>query len=706
MEEKIIEILNESVDTRYTYEELSLKVNSFFDNMNYEEFNTCLNSLVEKGIVYRTNKNKYMLLKNSHLLKGELQVVTKNDRTFGFVLLDKDDLYISSKNFNGAVDKDIVIAEVIKNDGEKEEGRVVKILERKTEDLIGEIEIINGKPILTLDNKNLDFKVNLVKYPDNLVSGLKVTINLLKETSNKVYDAEIKQVLGHKNAPGMDITLIAHEYRIPTEFSEEILEEVKKIPGSITNEVLEKEKLKRVDLTNEEIFTIDGADTKDIDDAVSIKVLKNGNYELGVHIADVSFYVREETELKNEAFNRGNSYYLADRVIPMLPVELSNGICSLNPNVLRFAVSCVMEIDKNSGKVLNYDVFKSIIKSRIQMNYKSVNQVLAGTHIEEYAPFEKSLFLMKDLASLLRKEKVKRGYIEFDSDEVKLIVDKFGKVKEIKKREQGVGENIIEDFMIAANESVAEYVYNMDLPFIYRVHDKPSEEKLKEFVLFLSVLGYHLDKKINYDNVSNKDIQDILSLVKDKKEYPIISDKLLRCMSKAEYSPDNIGHFGLGSKIYTHFTSPIRRYSDLMVHFFLDEYVFSGKVNNGFIKKYNQKLPFITEHISKTERNADECERTVNKMKIAEYMENHIGEEYIATINGLNNKGFFVETNELISGFVTVESLKGYFTYNEELFSLTNKNGQFYRLGDKVKVKCVRASKEDRQVDFEVLEKI
>lgn len=706
MKDKIIEILSEDIDTSYTYTELAEKVSLYFENMDYEQFNEELNELVKKGIIYRTRKDKYMLLKNSHLLKGELQVVTKNDRTFGFVLLDEEDLYISSKNFNGAVDGDTVVAEVIKNTGEKAEGRVIKILERKTTDLIGKITIENGKPIVTLDNKNLDYKINLVKYPDNLVSGLKVTLNLIKEVRNKVYDAEIKQVLGHKNAPGMDITLIAHEYGIPTEFPEEVIEEVKQVPGSISKELLESELEKRTDLRNEEIFTIDGIDTKDIDDAVSVKKLDNGNYELGVHIADVSYYVKEGSALKKEAFNRGNSYYLADRVIPMLPVELSNGICSLNPNVDRFAITCVMEIDKNSGKVLNYNVFKSVIKSRKQMNYKSVNKVLNNEVVEGYEEFRDTLFLMKDLASLLRDEKIRRGYIEFDSEEIKLIVDEFGKVKEVTKYDRGIGEDIIEDFMIAANESVAEYVYNMDLPFIYRVHDKPSEEKLKEFVLFLSVLGYSLDRKINYDNVSNKDIQAILNSLKDKKEYPVISDKLLRSMSKAEYSPENIGHFGLGSKIYTHFTSPIRRYSDLMVHFFLDEYVFSGKINNGLVRKYNEQLVFITEHISKTERTADDCERTVNKMKIAEYMENHVGDEYEGTINGINDKGFFVETKELISGFVPVEALKGYFTYNEELFSLVNKNNEFYRLGDKVKVRCTRASKEDRQVDFEVIEKL
>lgn len=706
MKDIIINILSKNSDTSYDYNSLANKLGEFIDKINYEEFINVLNELINEGKVYLTKKGKYMLLENSHLLQGKLQVITKKDKTFGFVLLDTEDLYISSGNLNNAVDGDIVIAEVINRKGIKLEGKVIKILKRKTEDLIGEVTLENGKPVITLDNKNLDYKINLIKYPDNLVSGLKVSIDLIRKVQNKEYDAEIREVLGHKNAPGMDITLIAHEYNIPTDFPSTVKEEVKKIPGKLESSLIEKELTYRRNLTNEMIFTIDGKDTKDIDDAVHVKKMTNGNFELGVHIADVSYYVKEGSALKKEAFNRGNSYYLADRVIPMLPVELSNGICSLNPNELRFAVSCVMEIDKNSGKVLNYDIFKSIIKSNIQMTYENVNKILKNEEVEGYEKFKDSLFLMEEVSNLLRAEKIKRGYIDFESDEIKLIINEAGKVDKVTKYDRGRGEEIIEDFMIAANESVADCIYNMDLPFVYRVHDKPSEAKLKEFMSFISILGYTVNGKINYDNVRGKDIQKLLDQLKDKKEYKVISDKLLRAMSKAEYSPENIGHFGLGSKKYAHFTSPIRRYSDLIVHYLLTEYIFSGRINLNLIKKYQQQLSFITEHISQTERIADECERAVNKMKIAEYMEEHVGEEFIATIDGLNNKGFFVETEELISGFVSVSFLNGYYTYREELMALVGKTNDMYRLGDKVKVRCRRASKEDRQVDFEVVEKL
>lgn len=706
MKDKIIELLGMNMDTSYTYEELAIKLENELTEIDYEDFNNILNELIKDGIIYLTKKEKYMLLKNSHLLQGKLQVITKNDNKFGFVLLPTEDLFIASKNFNGANDGDVVIAEAIKKEGNKTEGRVIRIVERPTKDLVGEITMVENKPIVTLENKNIEYKINLIKYPDNLVDGLKVTLNLINKVSNNEYDAEIAQVLGHKNAPGIDITVMAHEFGVPTKFSEEVLEEVKKVPGKLEEDEIEKSLEFRRDLRDKEIFTIDGADTKDIDDAISLEILKNGNYLLGVHIADVSFYVRENTELKKEAFNRGNSYYLADRVIPMLPVELSNGICSLNPDTPRNAVSCEMEIDKTTGEILKYDIFKSVIMSRKKMTYTDVNKIFNNEVVEGYEAFSDTLLKMRDTSDVLRKNKVKRGYIEFESDEVKIIVDENGCPTDIKKRESGRGEELIEDFMIAANESVGSYIFNMDLPFIYRIHDKPSEEKLKEFATFVSLLGYSLDVKLNYDNVRSTDIQKILKGLKDKKEYKVLSDKLLRSMSKAEYSPDNIGHFGLGSEIYTHFTSPIRRYSDLMVHYFLDEYIFSGNINNSVVKKYQNSLSFITEHISKTERNADDLERAVNKMKIAEYMENHIGEDYEVIIDGLNSKGFFVETENLISGFVSVESLKGYYTYKEDLMAMVGKNNDMYKLGDKLKVRCVRASKEDKQVDFEVIERL
>lgn len=702
MKDTIIEILSKEKRVSYEITQIARNIDDNYTSEDLNEIKKVLDELIIDGKVYLTNKNKYTLIENTPYKIGRIDI--KENNNFGFIILDGEDLYINKKNLNNSVNGDVVLAEIISKPGEKKEGKVIKVLKRKLEDLIGEISIVDNKPIVTLDNKNLNYKLILVRYPDNLVDGLKVSIKLEKEIKNKVYEVSILQVIGHKNAPGTDIKLIEHEKGIPTEFPEEVLEEIKLIPGSISEELLTSELKVRRDLRKEEIFTIDGDDTKDIDDAISVKVLDNNNYKLGVHIADVSYYVKEDSAIREEAFKRGNSYYLADRVTPMLPVELSNGICSLNPNVDRLAMSCEMEIDYKNGKIINYEVFKSIIKSKKQMTYKNVNKIFNNEQVTGYEEFKDTLFIMKDLANLLRKEKVSRGYIDFDREEIKLIVDENGLVTDVSKRDRGIGENLIEDFMIAANESVATYINNMDLPFVYRVHDKPSPEKLQEFMKFISILGYSVNKNINYETVTPKEIQYITNDLKDEEMYSVIADNLLRSMSKAIYSPDNIGHFGLASKIYTHFTSPIRRYSDLTVHTLLNDYVFSGNLNKNLVNDYEKTLPFICEHISDTERNADEAEREVTKMKVAEYMEKHVGDEYEAIINGVMDKGFFVETKELISGLVSVNTLDGFYTYDEDRMALINNKGKMYRLGDKVKVVCLRASKEQRQIDFAVIE--
>ena len=452
------------------------------------------------------------------------------------------------------------------------------------------------------------------------------------------------------------------------------------------------------------IFTIDGADTKDIDDAISIKKLDNGNYELGVHIADVSYYVKEGSELKNTAFNRGNSVYLADRVIPMLPVELSNGICSLNENSDRFAFSCIMEIN-NKGEIVSHNIFKSIINSKKKMTYDNVNKLFDGNVPEGYEEFKDTLLLMKELYEILEDSSIKKGKLDFISDEVKLKVDDNGKVLEVSKYETGVGQKLIENFMIAANTTVGTYIYNMALPFVYRVHGLPEAEKLRGFVSYVSLLGYKLIGKSSFENIKPIELQSIMKQLEDKKEYKYLNNKLLRCMQKAEYSPYNIGHFGLALDSYSHFTSPIRRFSDLMVHYFLNEYLVNNNYNKDFIDNWNNRLPYICEHISKTERTADDCEREVNDMKIAEYMESHIGDIYEATIDGCLSKGFFVVTDNLISGLVSLDTLNKYYEYNEELEAyLDKKKRVVYRAGDRVTVICIGASKEKRQVDFTIYE--
>ena len=450
------------------------------------------------------------------------------------------------------------------------------------------------------------------------------------------------------------------------------------------------------------IFTIDGEHTKDIDDAISLE--KDGsNYILGVHIADVSNYVKENTGLGNDAYERGTSNYLANTVIPMLPHQLSNGICSLNEGVIRLTMSCVMTINEK-GKVIDYDIFESYIKSSKKMTYEAVNDILMRDIIPDgYEPFADTLKEMNVLAHILRKEKMGRGYIDFNLDEPEIIQDENGKAIDIVRVVREDGEKMIEDFMIAANETVASHIYNMDLPFIYRVHGAPNSDKIDDFTNLLKALGYTL--KTRTLDMTPKTMQNVLKELDDKPEFKILSSLLLRSMRKAEYSKENIGHFGLASKAYTHFTSPIRRFPDLTVHRLLKKYLVEKDFSMATINYLNNALVSIAQHSSEREVAAQNAERDVDDMKMAEYMESHIGEIYEGVISSVTSFGFFVELPNLIEGLVHVNSLKGdYFNYVPELLSLIgNTTKKTYRIGDKVKVKCVGASKERAMIDFEVV---
>ena len=662
-----------------------------------------LHDLEEETIVYHSNKDKYMLLENSHLRKG---VMRANKKGFGFVEVDNldDDIYVSQDNMNGAIHDDIVLVEITsKMKLDRLEGRVLKIIKRQVEQYIGEINFDKkDKGIITLDDKkiNLDIFVER-KNSLNAVDGHKVVVELIKHINNTKYEGKVTEIIGHKNDPGVDILSNVKKYNINTDFPDDVKEEVSKMPM----EVLDSDLDGRRDLRDLEIFTIDGDDTKDIDDAISINRLSNGHYELGVHIADVSYYVKEGSPLDNEAMERGTSVYLVDRVIPMLPHELSNGICSLNPNVDRLAVSCVMEFDDN-GKQLKYEIFPSVIRSRIQMTYKKVNSILEKNVVPEgYEPFEKSLRLMQELALILQKAITRRGYINFDVNEVKILVDENCKPTEVKVRETGLGERLIESFMIAANECVASHVYFMNLPFIYRIHEVPKEEKIRSFLSFVSSLGYTITGDVT--NLKPTTMQRILKQLDDKPEYKILASLLLRSMQKAVYSPDNLGHYGLASSCYTHFTSPIRRYPDTTVHRLLHTYLFDGKIDMPTIRKWEEKLVYIADHSSAKERASVDCEREVEDMKMAEYMEDHIGEEYEGMISSVTSFGMFVELDNLIEGLVPLRDMKDFFHFDEERMTLTGeKSNVQYKIGERVIVKVVRASKEEKTIDFEIVRKV
>ncbi len=665
----------------------------------YRELSELLEQLVDEYLVFRTKKNKYIYLKNCPSLKiGRLSV---NKKGFGFIVLEReDDLYVDDSNFNGAIDDDVVLVEIFTS-GVRKEAKVLKILKRELENLVGEVMFSSeGKPYLKLDDDKKKVDIDLVgEKVKNCVEGHKVLVKVVKQINNRKYLAEVVKVIGHKNDPGTDILSIAYKHGIYEDFGEEVEKELELIP----NEVSERELEGRRDLTKQMIFTIDGNDTKDIDDAISLEILKNGNYELGVHIADVSHYVKENTALGDAAYERGTSSYLADTVIPMIPHKLSNGICSLNEGVIRLSMSCVMEID-HKGKIVNYDIFPSYIKSNKKMTYDKVNDIIVRNVVDpEYKPFAEKLIQMNELHKILRKEKISRGYIDFELDEAKIIQDNEGKAIDVVKRVREEGEMLIEDFMIAANETVATHIYNMDLPFIYRVHEDPKPEKVEEFMNLVKILGYKLSGISS--GFSPMTMQKILEQLREKKEFEILSNLLLRSMRKAEYSKDNVGHFGLASKAYTHFTSPIRRFPDLEVHRLLKKYLIENDLSMTTIKTLDNSLVEIASHSSERERAADSAERDVLDMKMAEYMENHIGEEYDGIINTITNFGFFVELPNLVEGLVHVQTLKGdYYTYVPDLLAMVGKSTKkMYRLGAKVRVKCVAASKENSLVDFELV---
>ena len=690
MEEQIIEILKDETKGK-TIDEINKELH-YKSIKGINDLQTVLDQMTTEGILHKSKKREYILMSNTKTLKcGYIRI---NRSGNGFVDVENGpDIFVRSENLNGAINNDFVEVDYSTRNNE---AYVIKILKRDLSNLVGEMVSIKNKLVFKPDDDKLNIIVKLTKDSLNqVVEGHKVLVQIIKEIGKRQYLGKIAKIIGHKNDPGVDIIAIALRHGIEVEFSEEVIKELEDIP----NVVSENEKVGRKDLTNEMIFTIDGDDTKDIDDAISIKK-NNDNYILGVHIADVSHYVKMGSSLYDSAFNRGTSSYLADTVIPMIPHQPSNGICSLNPEVERLTISCIMTINKN-GKVIDYDIFPSVIKSRKQMTYKNVNKILEEDIVPEgYEAYVSNLKLMAELAKILRAEKVSRGYIDFGLDEAKIIQDENGKAIDVVKRERGVGENLIEDFMIAANETIATHISNMDLPFIYRVHDVPNSEKIEDFKNLIKQMGYQIHTDLN--KITPLTMQRVLNELRDKKEFNILSDMLLRSMKKAIYSTNNIGHFGLALTNYTHFTSPIRRFPDLTVHRLLRTYLFENRIDMETIN-YNEKyLVDVATNSSETEVAAQEAERDVLDMKMAEYMESHIGEEYDGIISSVTNFGMFVELDNLIEGLVHISTLDGYFEYIPEILSLVSDNKR-YRIGDTVRVVVVSASKESSTIDFELV---
>lgn len=680
----------------------SLGYNQEYDSLIMET----INEMVNEYDLYMTKHGRYMNFQDSDLASSMYKGIFQSTKgEYGFVIVSNldEDIYIDSSNVNSAMDGDLVLVNVIKGKTNTSscEGKIVKILKRDTKTKVAEVVNENGIYFGILKDDKKETKMLLEgEGIEKLVDGDLVAVSLNNEIKKHTPVANFKRRLGHKNDPGIDIVAVLAEHDFDVEFPDDVIEQLKTIP----NEVSESELKGRTDLRDMEIFTIDGDDTKDIDDAISLKVLPNGNYELGVHIADVSYYVKENSPLDVEARKRGTSVYLADRVVPMLPHQLSNGICSLNPNVDRLSVSCVMEID-NNGKIIDYQIFPSVIRSRIQMTYNKVNDILERDIVDpKYEEFVPTLKKMQELANILRKRKINQGYIDFDVDEAKIVVDSEGKVLDVVKRYRGVGEKLIEDFMIAANECVASYIDNMDLPGIYRVHGDVNVDRLRKFINQLGLLGIKINENLN-GNVNQKMIQRILKEFSDNEAFQILATLMLSCMDKAKYQTNNIGHFALALRDYTHFTSPIRRYPDTMTHRLLRNYFFlEDGITDEKIRHFESILDDICLTASERERASIDCEREVDKMKMAEYMESHIGEVYEGIVSGITSFGMFVMLpDKLIEGMVRLDTSDLRLIYDATTETIIeSKTHQVYSIGSKVKIKVINASKDLRQIDFEI----
>lgn len=673
-----------------TYNELKQKIENDY-NITLDDliFQKDLEDLLNDYEIFLNNKkDKYLSFRLANKYKGTISI--KNNR-FGFVdNIYYPDFYVNSSDFNTALDKDYVLYRI--NSIYDASAEVIKVIKRNYEYLVGQLYFKNNKYFLEPNDKKIT-KVVLVNKVNNAKSKdiVRVRIN----SYNDILKCEVVDILGDQNTIGIDISAIAARYGVLREFDNEVLDEVNSINVDL---VEERKRRKHYDVS---IYTIDSIYAKDLDDAVSIKKLDNGNYELGVYIADVSFYVREGMLVDKEALTRGTSVYLLDRVIPMLPVRLSNDLCSLNPNEDKLVISCIMEID-NQGNVVSSKLEEGIIKTTKRLSYENCNVVLKeglNDNIDYDLKIINDLKLMKELRDVLNQKRVRRGSIDFDTTEAKVVLNENGEAIDILKVVRGESESIIEEFMIVCNESVAEFISQMELPFIYRVHDKPDNLKFQKLKAMVTKLGYTVY------NLFPKEIQKLLNNLDEKDNY--LKNVMLRLMEKAVYSAENIGHFGLASRNYTHFTSPIRRYPDLLVHRLIRRYIFNNDniLDDEEYQLLNDKIASIALLNSNSERSAMECEFAVIDYKKAEYMQSFISYIFEGVVTSIHKFGIFVTLDNTVDGLISKDNLyfNGYI-YEEYHNCFINRKGIMIKLGDRVKVKVANANKKTSEIDFELIE--
>jgi ribonuclease R len=680
-----------------------LAVNFDIPKGDMKEFFKILESLEKEGILIRNNKDKYGLIKSDYLVVGTLQ---GNEKGFGFVIpkdKGREDIFIPAENMNSAMHGDTVVANLLKRQdaGRRQEGEIVRILDRENTTVIGTFEDNGNFGFLIPDEHKLSYDIFIPKAQTNGAKDRqKVVVEITRWPElRRNPEGKVVEIIGYLSEKGTDILSIVKQFKFPTEFPTKVQQFAENVPLFLTDKDIEG----RTDLRDMVTFTIDGADAKDFDDAVSIEILPNGNYKLGVHIADVGHYVKYNAPIDKEAYLRGNSVYLLDRVIPMLPHELSNGICSLNPNQDRLTLSVFMEIDKK-GNVIDHKILEAVINSKKRCIYDDVSDFLENDDErakEKLSSILTELKQMEELMHILNEKRQRRGSIDFDFPETYIELDENGKPIDVRKYDRRIANRLIEEFMLVCNETIAEEFHWAEVPFLYRIHEDPNPEKLAEFSKFIHNFGYALKGQ----EIHPKELQMLTHEIKGKREESVISTLLLRSMKKAVYSPASEGHFGLAAKFYCHFTSPIRRYPDLVIHRIIKDYL-KGRLNGDRQAQLERILPEIADHTSMTERRAEEAEREVDDLKKAQYMAERIGEEFDGIVSSVTNFGLFVQLENTIEGLVHFNSMDDdFYRFDEEnYYIIGERTNRIYRLGDAVRIEVIGADVGKRNIDFRLID--
>lgn len=708
--EELLDFMKETAYKPMTYNELELHF-QLESAQDFKDFLKLLNQLENEGLILRTRNERYGVPERMNLLRGRLQAHAKG---FGFLIpddRDHPDVYIHANDMGTAMNGDIVLVRINSKSpsGGRMEGEVVRVVTRGNTQIVGLFQAHEEYAFVIPDDKRVVRDIFIPKGSfGGAMDGHKVVVKIISYPEGRAAaQGEVVEILGHKNDPGVDILSIIRKHGLPEAFPDEVMDEAAAAPDVISEEELQGQG--RRDLRDKRIVTIDGEDAKDLDDAVNVERLPNGHYVLGVHIADVSYYVREGSALDSEAYNRGTSVYLVDRVIPMLPHRLSNGICSLNPQVDRLTMSCEMEFDAEAN-VVRHDIFTSVIKTSERMTYSNVRKLLTEEEpeaelVEKYGYLMEDFRLMEELAMKLRSKRMRRGAIDFDFQESKILVDENGKPTDIVKRDRTIAEMIIEEFMLAANETVAEHFHWMKVPFLYRIHEDPDGEKLQHFMEFITNFGYVVRGKGN--SVHPRALQSLLEEIKGTKEETVISTVMLRSMKQAKYDSQSLGHYGLAAEYYSHFTSPIRRYPDLVIHRVIREVLESGGTLSDARHEYlASRMDDIAKQSSERERMAVDAERETEALKKAEFMLDKVGEEFDGIISSVTSFGMFVELDNTVEGLIRLSDLTDdYYHYHEAQHALIGeRTSKIYRLGDEVKVRVARVNKDERTIDFEMVD--